>query len=675
MKLYFRLARLGISKNTRFYAPYILTCIGAVMLQFNLFALSDSPYYGRRTTMLMQLGAVIFAVFSLLLLINANSFLVKRRYKEFGFYNVLGMDKKHISLVIVIENLMIALGTIFTGTLLGIITYKLFELGLVNFLGGEIGFEITINRPAIRLTALIFLVIHAILIIISLVRVGLSKPIELLKSESRGEKPPKANWVLALIGLVALGAGYYISVTAGDPIEALELFFVAVALVIVGTDLLFRAGSVALCRLLQKNKRYYYKKHHFISVSSMAHRMKRNGGGLAMISILATTVLVTISSTTNLYFGIDDIAKTQSPTDVYLELNGGSFNTFARDIDDIRAILEGVIARNNAEIKSKKEFPVALISGVLDGDSIKVDKSLYGNLGVALSGQKYCGIIFMEQKDFNSMYGSDYDLAEGEAVLSTYDLSYNADTIDIEGLGTVKIVDKSIEVTDHALMASRNMPTMTFVVPSLEMLDPLDRFLAQDEEAQETNFGRTSLQKRYFFGYDIAASDANIKKIYQEMLDEIKDARFMFDGFGYNSGCKVIAKEDSLEFLGSFYYLGIILSIAFVMATVLIIYYKQIVEGYEDQSRFIIMQKVGLTNRDIKKSVNSQVLTVFFAPLLVAGLHLCFAMPSVWLILRLFGQVNLKKVLLITAATYLVFAVIYTLIYKLTARSYYKIVS
>ena len=318
---YVKLAWTGIRKNKRLYLPYILTCVGMVMMYYIVCFLSVSPILatlpgGDDVLWMLQLGTWVVGFFALIFLFYTNSFLMRRRKKEFGLYNILGMGKRNLARILIWENLIIAFIAIAGGLVAGILFSKVAELGMVNILSADVSFSLTVDLRTIGLVLVLFSAIFLLIFLNSLRQIHLSKPIELLRSENVGEKPPRANWVLAVLGVLLLGGAYWLAVTIQDPVSALVWFFVAVLMVIAATYLLFIAGSVVLCKLLQKRKKYYYKPNHFVSVSSMVYRMKRNGAGLASICILCTMVLVTLSTTVCLYVGLEDSLQSQHPRQI-----------------------------------------------------------------------------------------------------------------------------------------------------------------------------------------------------------------------------------------------------------------------------------------------------------------------------------------------------------------------
>ena len=669
-----KLAWTGIKKNRKLYVPYILSCIGMIMMFYIIQSLSYSELLtqmkgGGNLETILGLGKFVIAVFALIFLFYTNSFLIRRRYREFGLYNILGMDKRSISRIIVWESLIIAVISLVAGLILGFALSKLAELGLANVVHADINYSFTLSSEAFVFTAEMFAAIFLLLLVKSLIQVRNSRPLELLRSENAGEKPPRANWVFAVIGLLILGGAYYISVSIKSPLSAITLFFVAVIMVIVATYILFMAGSVALCKLLQKNKNYYYKKNHFVSVSSMVYRMKRNGAGLASICILSTMVLVMLTSSSSLYFGANDSIEARFPTENEIALDvEGLDNLSEEKLSVVREAYEKVFAEHNAVPENVSEYRYCVITGLMTSDTdINADQS-----SVDFSIAQYENLrqlYFVSQDDYNKAMGTDISLGENEAMLYTMHGTYDRDTLEMNGmkLNIVGTLDDFISISDANTIV---MPSLLFVVHDYEVLRPLESMI--------DTTGESMLSTYWNYGYDLSVDDEEAIAIYREQTDCLSDIEFLMadnNGYGFSGGCKADEIADFFTTYGGLFFIGIILSIVFIFAAVMIIYYKQISEGYEDQSRFEIMQKVGMTKTDIKKSINSQVLTVFFAPLVFAGMHLAFAFPLVWKLLQLFNLSNLSLVIWVNVGAFVAFGIFYAIVYKLTAGAYYSIVS
>ncbi|MCR5251645.1 MAG: ABC transporter permease [Lachnospiraceae bacterium] len=677
MRFYLRLALDGMKKNRQLYRPYLLTCIGMVMMFYILASLSFSPAIlgmrsGDTVSIILVLGTIVIGIFSLLFLAYTNSFLIRRRNREFGLYNILGMNKGNISIIILLETLITALFTITAGVLLGILFSKLAELFLLRMSGADVDFLIRISPVSILASFIVFGAIFFLLLIVSLARVRLSNPLSLLKSEAAGEKPPKANLLLALAGVVILGLAYYFAVSIETPLSALALFFAAVIMVIVATYLLFIAGSVALCRILQKNKNYYYKASHFVSVSSMAFRMKRNGAGLASICILATMVLVMISSTGCLYFGSEDALRGMQPYDMTATVfMDSAASCTSENAEALRSIVlnETKGKEKNVAAYSFVETYGLLENGELDLDGAK-EASYLTNSDPNILG-KIRTVILISLADYEQLTGKRADLADDEILVWSSGKPYPFDKLTVKGCRELEVKDTLADPPVRVSTEDTIVTALIVVIPN--WYDYAAELSGLDDERRDLSFVRQRI------AFDLSDVDAAED---ERLLDAISDAGDERIGADPDCGWLYVRTESYLSYKGfyydlngSFFFLGIVLSIIFIAAAALIIYYKQLSEGYEDHSRFAIMQKVGMTHAEIKSTINTQVLTVFFAPLLLAGLHLCFAFPFVEKLIRLFGVSNRAVLILSSVACFLTFALLYILFYRGTARTYFNIVS
>ena len=665
-KLYPRLAWQGITKNKRLYLPFLLTCVGMVMMTYILLALASSPVLktfpgGDTMPMILGLGSFTMAAFAVLFLFYTNSFLIRRRNREFGLYNILGMGKGNLAKVLAWEAVIMALFSIAAGEALGILLSKLFELVLINIVGGSVQMDFTVSVPAVTMTTLLYLGIFALLFLRSLVTVCKTNAAALLRSESYGEKPPKANWAFGLAGFVILGTAYYIAVTIKQPLTALAVFFIAVLMVIVGTYLIFISGSVLLCRMLQRNKRYYYQKNHFISVSSMAYRMKRNGAGLASVCILATMVLVMLSSTTCLYFGKEDALRTRYPSDLSIELrftqDEGSANE--ENIGIARGMIESVIAQDNLDVQEQFDTRSAWFSGLLTVDSFeRADRSTF------MDYERAVDMVILPLEDYNCMTGQSLTLAPDEAYICSPRMTYTQPDIRIGEL-TYQIKGQQPDFGGFGADSANITTTIYLIVPDFDAA----------VNALRTQDTRYPVVVSWQYSFDSGSPDETQIAFITDMIDTISANKEGLVYASYTVESIAFNREDFVGTYGSLFFLAILLSIVFLAAAVLILYYKQVSEGYEDQARFEIMQRVGMTKTDIRKSINSQLLLVFFLPLLFAGLHLGFAFPFIHKMLVLFNLTNLKLLIGTTIITFAVYAVFYTIVYRITSNSYYSIVA
>lgn len=674
-KLFYpRLAWQGMRKNGRLYKPYILTCIGVIAVFYILISLALSPTIeampkGSGTTQaVMFLGSWVLAVFSLIFLFYTNSFLIRRRNREFGLYNVLGMDKRNIAKILLCENIIIALISLVAGLFFGIMLSKLAELGLLKLIGAEASFSFALSVRSLCITLILFALIFALQFISSLFKISISKPIELLRSESNGEKPPKANVPLGILGVLLLGGAYYLSLSIEQPLTALATFFTAVIMVIVGSYLVFISGSVLLCRLLQKNKKYYYNKRHFVSVSGMVYRMKCNGAGLASICILATMVLVMISSTSCLYFGANDSLSTRYPRDI----NVGVFcdsKSYALDDEHIAALRRSIVeACGDAAVDDEISIRSASTSGLLLDGNLISDPAEVDLLDIATSYDNVVNVEFIPLSDYNAASGENRSLKPGEALVCGIRMDYEPDTLSIDGANTLHIVGVLDDFPNYGgESVSGVVPTLFVVIP--DFFDYLASVPSSD--------GNVGI--RWHFGFNAGLSDeetaALCDRIESKLTDSAPEVIAQFEKLSFNIESLAENRQDFFEAFGSLFFLGIMLSLVFTLAAVLIIYYKQICEGYEDKRRYEIMQNVGMTKQEIKKSINSQLLTVFFLPLVFAGMHLGFAFPFIHKILLMLFFNNLGLLIGVTVLSFAVFALLYALVYRMTGNAYYKIVS
>ena len=611
--------------------------------------------------MILGMGSFVMAAFAVLFLFYTNSFLIRRRNREFGLYNILGMGKGNLAKVLAWETVIMALISIAGGEVLGIALGKLFELLLVNIVDGTVQMQFTVSVPATTMTTILYLAIFALLFLRSLVTVCKTNAAALLRSEACGEKPPKANWVFGLAGFLILGAAYYIAVTIKQPLTALAVFFIAVLMVIAATYLIFISGSVVLCRALQKNKRYYYQKNHFISVSSMAYRMKRNGAGLASICILATMVLVMLSSTTCLYFGKEDAMRTRYPSDLSVELRftkdeGGMDEA---NIAIARGMIEDVIKQDGLDVQGQFDIRSAWFSGLLTGNTFTRAQE-----STLMDYERAVDLTILPLEDYTRMTGERLTLAPDEAYFCCPRMAYTQPDIRIGEL-TYQIKGQLPSFGGFGADSANITTTIYLIVPDFDAA----------VNALRTQNTRYPVVVSWQYSFDSGSPDEAQIAFLRDMMGTFADNREGLVYASYTVESIAFNREDFVGTYGSLFFLAILLSIVFLAAAVLILYYKQISEGYEDQARFEIMQRVGMTKTDIRKSINSQLLLVFFLPLLFAGLHLGFAFPFVHKMLVLFNLTNLKLLIGTTVVTFAIYAVFYTLVYRITSNSYYSIVA
>lgn len=657
--LYWKLAWHGIYKNQKIYLPFLLTSIGITMMYYIVSYLTYSKaiyemHGGQEMQMILSWGTGVVAIFAAIFLFYMNSFLMRRRKTEFGLYNILGMGKWNIARILCWQNGMLFGTSIVGGLGLGILLSKLSELMAAKMLGNGSPMGFRIEPNAVRNTILLTAVSYGIILLYSLGQIHVSKPIALLRGEKQGEKPPKARWLLTLCGLVMLGIAYYLSVTIQQPIAAFSMFFLAVVLVILATYLLFICGSVALCKLLQKNKRYYYQLQHFISVSSMRYRMKRNGSSLASICVLSTMVLVMISSTLCLYLGSEDGLYQRYPKAITITASASSGE---QEIEDI---ISEVLSKHSLQAKNEEHYTTLQISGLMNGNQLQLDRT-----DAIVNYDDIATITIFTLSEYNRLAGTSETLADGEVLLSVYHGTYSGDTIQI---GTMQPfhIQKQVPKFLSDGNAFANMSR------SLYLIVPDEATVQEIDAVQVEAYGANASQREFYEGFDLDAdadTEIAVWDALQARLAEASD-----DILRYSCESREDGRSSFYSLYGGLLFLGILLSVVFLFGTVLIMYYKQISEGYEDAGRFEILQKVGMTKKEIKRSINSQILTVFTAPLLMAGVHLAFAFPMLHRLLVLMGLTNISLFAIITVGGFLVFAALYALMYKLTSHSYYQLV-
>lgn len=674
--LYPKLAWQGIRKNAEMYLPYLLMGILMVGVSYIMNYLTRPTLMGAlsmggTTLMVLQMGKIVISVFSVIFLYYCNSFLIRRRMKEFGLYNILGMGKGNIARVMLWETLLTALLVFAGGLLLGLSLSRLVEMALINLLHADYTVPMELfYSDGVTWVLLLFGGIYVLILLANLLRMRLSNPVALLKSENTGEKPPKANWFFGLVGLLILLIAYYVAAVSQSPLEALIFFFIAVLMVIVATYLLFVSGSVTLCRMLRRNKRYYYQTRHFISVSAMAYRMKRNGAGMATICILCTMVLVILTSTVCLNGGTDSMVDAICPQDVNLtiglEARNGEENwkrldamqQMALDVTEEMGLTPENITSQRALVATGKvqngDYGI-----ITDADSLKAN---------------VLELTVYPLSVYEQATGETVTLADRELLYASFKTNEAFSSMSFYGSAPYRMIHAEKELPKRLLSADYRSAWGCLVV----FTNDAEAFRSEITALVGEKSGEAMMMDRLALHFDL---DSEADTDTQEKLAKTLRSEAMKltgkDFYGMSSlsvDTRSLCRRDYLSLFGGLFFLGMVLGPLFSIAAVLIMYYKQICEGYEDAERFAVMRKVGLTDAEIRRSVNSQVLTVFFAPLLMAGLHMLFAMPMIRLILGAFGLHNDSLFYGIGIASYVVFAVIYALMYLLTSRRYYRIV-
>lgn len=676
--LYPKLAWDGIRKNKRFYLSYILTCIGMVMMFYIIHYLAAMPTLkempgGDSMTMVLGFGFWVIALFAVIFLFYTNSFLMRRRQKEFGLYNMLGMGKNHLSILLLWENGILFSISMVGGLLSGILLSKLAELFMIMLMGGEATYTLRIDPEAFRDTWTIFIPVFALIFVKGLIQIRRSSAVNLVKSDTVGEKPPRANYVLGIAGILILAGAYYIALSIKSPLIAMAWFFLAVCMVIVATYLLFISGSVMLCRLLQKNKRYYYKPNHFVSVSSMVYRMKRNGAGLASICILCTMVLVIMMGAGSLYVGQEESLNTRYPHEFAASvdfLTEGETKRYSEEkADYFYAQVDEVLNSYDVTPENAEQVLSTTATGMLKDGALILDPSTVDAANTETM-EYVTQIYLIPLSAYNQCMGTDKTLNSGEVFLHCVRRTYDAPVITLSD-GTVLTVKEHLtDMMGSGEAAMQIIPSMFIVTDDIEAV--MESF--NKELGSMSGEYKCRLEVSYSFDADL--SEEQQMELGEAIRERVRELDYTGDGgfYSYNVECKAEERADFYGLFGGIFFLGIFLSILFLAATVLIIYYKQVTEGYEDEARFEIMRKVGMTAKDIRKSINSQMLTVFFLPLVTAAVHTAFAFPIVQKLLAIFNLRNTALSLMVTGVAIVIFGIFYGVIYKITSNAYYSIV-
>lgn len=664
---YSMIAADGIRKNKRMYIPYIITCQMCVCMLYLIQALSDNPFIqgmpgGGSTVFILNLGTVVIGLFSLLFLFYTNAFLLRKRKKEFGLYCVLGMDRHSVGRVLLWETLITLLVSLVAGLVFGIAFSKLGELLLLRLTGETARNGFFFSVRALSVTLGVFAIIFTLLLLNGIRQVRFGTVVSLLRSENTGEKAPKGNILIALLGLLLLIPAYYLAVSIRQPLTALLLFFAAVLMVIAATYLLMISGSVTLCRLLQKNKRYYYRTKHFVSVSSMAFRMKRNGAGLASVCILATMVLVMISSTACLYFGADSALNSHYPREICVKVE-----CLPENIGSVRAFYTHLINDIAGETG-------ATLTGVLDQHDASITGMLRGNTAILneneaglLDYENVVSFCFVDAHELDSLSTELPALPDGAVLVYSPHYRLKTDILYLEE-NAYPVAGRLDRLDREGADSADAVPVVYLVVNDLtEAVRPLMQ--------KVSSYGEPALTAEWRYCFDTGLSyDDQLTLLHRirEGFASVMDRQL---SIGYGISCRETEKTDYFVSFGGFFFLGIMLSIVFLMAAAVIIYYKQLSEGYEDRERFTIMKKVGMTAGDIRKSINSQMLTVFFFPLILAVIHLAFAFPMLYRMLSLFYVTDLPLLIRTTLISVGAFALFYVFVYRTTANVYYRLVT
>ncbi len=660
-RLYFRLAVTNLKNNRQFYVPYILAGIVSVMMFYIMRTIQGSTgiasMRGAGTlSIVLTMGLVIVGICACIFLFYTNSFVMKRRKKELGVYNILGMEKRHIAKVMAWESIILYLLSVCGGLLIGIVFHKLAAMFLYKLTGVSESIPFYISGWGCIQTAELFGILYLLMLFYNFLQVRLANPIALLHGDSVGEREPKAKWFSAISGVICILAGYYLAVTVQEVIMAVNIFFVAVLLVIAGTYILFVSVSIAFLKILKGNKKYYYQTTHFITVSGMLYRMKRNAVGLANICVLSTMVLVIISTTVCLYAGLEDSLKNNFPAEISITL----YRDFIPEVSERELLMEQLFAagkEQNRKLTEVSEYADIVVVTHIEGNKVECFDNTNDSYNFTEMGMLY----LMTRADYERFTGHSYEAIPRGSVMVTSPITFDEDSIVLFGTEypVARKMDIPTDFPNKEIEGFLNPQQICYVI--VEDANALSPFLAES-------------QVQYHIEIEMDGTPEE-RKMYASAVREVLDAHRTEPGFQTRIvNARAEQRDSYMEMNGGFLFLGLFLGSMFLMITVLIIYYKQISEGFEDRERFAIMIKVGMGRSMVKAAINTQVRTVFFLPIAVAVIHLVMAFPMLKIILYVFGLMNTTLFAGCLVATVAVFAVIYFVVFKLTSSSYYRIV-
>ena len=638
--IYEKLAVTNLKNNRKTYVPYIFTGVLTVMMFYIIDALSGGKGITQNTLKIcLQYATGVIIVFAVIFLFYTNSFLIKRRKKEIGVYNILGMGKRHIARMMAVETILTAGISILGGLVFGIIFGKLMYLLLLKILHNSVDMQFSVNGTAIVQTVILFAGIFLLTYLYNILQIQLVNPVELLHGGNQGEKEPKSRWLLVIIGVAALGNGYWIALTTEAPLEALLKFFVAVVCVIIGTYALFIAGSIVVLKILRKNKAYYYNPKHFTSVSGMIYRMKQNGAGLANICVLSTMVLVMVSTTVSLYAGMEDILDSRFPRDVSIVCNEADTN----NEETLQRLIKEQCEKAGVKITDRVRYRYGSMNAVLKGNNLEKVEQYYPD-------NHFYYVEMITQEEYNRIEKQNVSLKEQEILTYTTNGKCGKKQINIAGQN-YQVKKELSEMTSQPKSTAEMYKTLYIVFANAEQIERIESFSYADK-------------------FNLKGDDGKQKETLEQIQNEFYE-KFP-DG---TMESRMLSRSSFYELYGGLFFIGIYLGSMFIMATVLIIYYKQISEGYDDRERYQIMQKVGMSKKEVKRSIRSQVLSVFFLPLIVAVIHVAVAFKVMTKILGVLNLTNVSLFAVCTIITIAVFAVFYIIVYSITAKEYYRIVN
>lgn len=638
--IYEKLAVTNLKNNRKTYVPYIFTGVLTVMMFYIIDALSRGKGITQNTLKIcLQYATGVIIVFAVIFLFYTNSFLIKRRKREIGVYNILGMGKRHIARMMAVETILTAGISILGGLVFGIIFGKLMYLLLLKILHNSVDMQFSVNGTAIVQTVILFAGIFLLTYLYNILQIQLVNPVELLHGGNQGEKEPKSRWLLVIVGVAALGNGYWIALTTEAPLEALLKFFVAVVCVIIGTYALFIAGSIVVLKILRKNKAYYYNPKHFTSVSGMIYRMKQNGAGLANICVLSTMVLVMVSTTVSLYAGMEDILDSRFPRDVSIVCNEADTN----NEETLQRLIKEQCEKAGVKITDRVRYRYGSMNAVLKGNNLEKVEQYYPD-------NHFYYVEMITQEEYNRIEKQNVSLKEQEILTYTTNGKCGKKQINIAGRN-YQVKKELSEMMSQPKRTAEMYKTLYIVFANAEQIERIEPFSYADK-------------------FNLKGDDGKQKEALEQIQNEFYEK--IPDGMMES---RMLSRSSFYELYGGLFFIGIYLGSMFIMATVLIIYYKQISEGYDDRERYQIMQKVGMSKKEVKRSIRSQVLSVFFLPLVVAVIHVAAAFKVMTKILGVLNLTNVSLFAVCTIITIAVFAVFYIIVYSITAKEYYRIVN
>lgn len=650
-----KLAVRNIRSNSQVYLPYTLSSICVVMMFYLVYSLMTNEFVQTRSTVLPSLfsiGTIVVGIFSLIFILYSNSFLIKRRKKEIGLYALLGLEKKHVAKVLFIEIVLISVVSIGFGVVAGQVAGKLSFMSLNYFLNFPVSMDYPVSLTTILVTGGMFFFIFLLALLYNLSQVTFSNPIKLLKGKSEGEKEPKSSVILFILSIVCLGAGYGISLSVADPLTALLYFFIAVLLVILGTYFFFVSGSIFILKTLKKNKNFYYRPGNFISISGMIYRMKQNAVGLANICILITMVVIAIATTYAIFSGTEEVLESRFPYENNLSVSDLPYED-SEVLDELDQSIQSRTEGTGLEIADSESFRYQTLYGFLEEGTFLMENS-NGNVSIPQT------LMMIPLSDYQRLLGETIELGADQLLIYMPEnpsvpesVTFGSQTFQAEQLDEFPLsLSKSQNVNEYIFIVLPDSSTISEISAEYQQDNPESIIDGYEAMAGWNTNGTT--EEKQMYADQVAAYFAEDSSVYYESRED--------------------SREEWYSMNGGFLFLGIFLGLLFTLGTVLITYFKQISEGFDDRSKFKIMQKVGLDKKMIKDSTKAQMLWMFFLPLLMAAVHVAFAYPILQKMLIVFGITNKSRVIASIIGVILAFSLIYWVIYRITSRVYFNIV-